>query len=319
MLILTTLVLSLAVHADGLRVPVIVNGFPTDEPAAVTALTVEYDGSLYGPFCSATLVASTWALTAAHCVKAIQEDYAGNDIYLVSGADLLTTGVERSVLVERSIAHPEYDDSTYTDDIGLLELEGAGMPSIEPIPLNQDLVNSTWIGQELRFVGYGITTDNAEDMGTKRYADIPIVNLDMEIIYAWDPDDGQNVCQGDSGGAALEILSNGEYELAGVNAFVGLWKGQEGDDACADGFVGATRVDVHMDWIMEQTGGDIYVDTGGSSSFPWGGKDGGGWCAAAPTESRGIGLLLLALGAVAWRRRPTGATAQTDGNTARPG
>jgi len=299
---LPTLILSLAAHADGLRIPVIVNGDPTAEPAAVTALTVEYDGSLYGPFCSATLISATWALTAAHCVHAMNDDYAGADVYMVTGADLLTTGVESSVKVARGIAHPDYDDSTYTDDIGLLELTGAGLPSITPIPLNTDMVTSAWIDEELRFVGYGITNDNAEDMGTKRYADIPIVNLDMEIIYAWDPDDGQNVCQGDSGGAAFEMLGGGDYELAGVNAFVGLWEGQEGQDACADGFVGATRVDVHMDWIMEQTGGDVYLDTGGSSdTSPWGGK--GGWCAAAPVGARGLGLLLLSLGAVALRRR----------------
>lgn len=304
MITLTTLLLSLAVQADQFRVPAIVNGDPTAEPEAVVALTVEYDGALYGPFCSATLISPTWVLTAAHCVQAIEQDYTGLDIYVVTGSDLLTEGVDRSSLVLGSIAHPDYDDATYTDDIGLLELTGGGLPGIDPIPLNHDLVTTTWIGEELRFVGYGITRDNAEDMGTKRYADIPIVNLDMEVIYAWDPDDGQNVCQGDSGGASLEILGGGEYELAGVNAFVGLWKGQEGDEACVDGFVGATRVDRHVEWIMEQTGGEVGIDTGSSGTSPWGGKDNGGWCAAAPTRSRGLSLLALALGVVALRRRP---------------
>ncbi len=305
MITLLTLLLPLAASADDIeRVPVIVNGIATAEPEAVTALTFESGGSLYGPFCSATLIDAKWAVTAAHCVEAIQNDYADYDAYVVTGADLLTTGVDSYVKIKNSIAHPEYDNSSYTDDIGLLELDGVGLLGVATIPLSQQSVDSTWIDQELRFVGYGITDDGAEDMGTKRYADIPIVNVDMEIIYAWDPDDGQNVCQGDSGGAALEVLGSNDYELVGVNAFVGLWKGQEGQDACADGFVGATRVDVHMDWIRTQTGLDLEPDTGGSSdTHPWGGKGSSGWCAAAPSGARGLGLLLLSLGLVGVRRR----------------
>ncbi len=265
---------------------------------------MEYDGQLYGPFCSATLISSTWALTAAHCIEAMDDDYAGADIYLVTGDNLQTGGIDRYVKVSDTIPHPDFDNSTYTDDIGLLQLTAPGFGSVTPMELNQDMVTADWIGEELRFVGYGITASTADDMGVKRYADIPIVNLDMEVIYGWDPDDGQNVCQGDSGGAALEILGDGDYELAGVNAFVGLWKGQEGDDACADGFVGATRVDVHMDWIVQETGGNLYIDTGGSSGgINWGGKDSGGWCAAAPVWPGGLGLLLVPVGAVLLRRR----------------
>ena len=71
-----------------------------------------------------------------------------------------------------------------------------------------------------------------------------------------------------------------------------------------DGFVGATRVDVHMDWIVQETGGNLYIDTGGSSGgINWGGKDSGGWCAAAPVWPGGLGLLLVPVGAVLLRRR----------------
>ncbi len=304
MITLLTLLLPLAAQADQVRVPAIVNGIPTSDPEAVAALLIEVDGSFYGPFCSATLIDNKWALTAAHCVEAIQQDYGAYDAYLATGSDLLTSGIDLYSKIIGSVAHPDYDNTTYTDDIGLLELNGTGLLTVSPIPLNDDAVSSEWVGRELRFVGYGITSDNAEDMGTKRYADIPIVNVDLEIIYAWDPDDGQNVCQGDSGGAALEILGDGRYELAGVNAFVGLWKGQEGSDPCVDGFVGATRVDNHLDWIDQQTGGAISYDTGyDPGTSPWGGKDSGGWCSAAPTGARGLGVLLLGLVTALARRR----------------
>jgi secreted trypsin-like serine protease len=294
------LLLALAAQASEIRVPAIVNGITSDEPEAVVALTVEVDGSLYGPFCSATLIDASWALTAAHCVAAMNQDYAAYDIYLVTGADLASS-VDSTTLVQRGIAHPDYDSATYTDDIGLLELKAPGLLGVAPIPLD-DRNPSNLVGSELRFMGYGITSDNAEDMGTKRYADIPVVTVDTDVVYAWDPEDGQNVCQGDSGGPALDIEGD-RYVLSGVNAFVGLWKDQEGDQPCVDGFVGATRIDVHMDWIRQQTGGEVIVDTGGAGTNPWGGKDDPGWCAAAPRTGQGLGALIMGLAAVALRRR----------------
>ncbi len=303
-LLLHALLLAPVATADELRFPAIVNGSVTNDPLAVTALTVEYDGALYGPFCSATVIDAEWALTAAHCVKAMEEDYAGYDIYLVSGGNL-SSGVDDYVKVEQGIAHPDFDTEWYTDDIGLMELASGGLSGVTPLPLTDETIDASWVGKELRYVGYGITSDNAEDMGTKRYADIPIVTLDTDIMYGWDEEDGQNVCQGDSGGPALEILGGGDYQIAGVNAFVGLWKGQEGEDPCVDGFVGATRVDIHVDWISDETDGAVYIDTGGNNGggSNWPGRDDGGWCAAAPNTGPSVAGLLVVLGLVGARRR----------------
>lgn len=307
--LLLAMLLAAGVHADEERIPVIVNGTVTEEPEAVLAMAVEYDGALYGPFCSATLIDTRWALTAAHCVLAMQEEYEGYDAYLVAGSDL-ADGVEDYVKVSGGIAHPDFETEHYTNDIGLLELHGGGLVGHETIPLLGGAIDASWVGKELRHVGFGITGTNAEDMGAKRYADIPIVTLDEDVLYGWDEEDGQNVCQGDSGGPALEILGGGDYQLAGVNAFVGLWKGQEGEDACEDGFVGATRVDVHLDWIADETDGAATIDTGGNSGggSTWGGREDAGWCAAAPAAGRSVGVLLLALGAIGLRRRDRRAT-----------
>ena len=63
------------------------------------------------------------------------------------------------------------------------------------------------------------TTDNGWDSGYKRYAEMPVVDYDSYFIYSLDTADAQNLCSGDSGGAALEPVGS-SYELAGVNSFV---------------------------------------------------------------------------------------------------
>ncbi|MFH1469760.1 MAG: trypsin-like serine protease [Pseudomonadota bacterium] len=301
---LPLLFLALASTAEQ-RFPAIVNGSVTTEPAGVVALVIEEGGDFYGPFCSATLVQAHWAVTAAHCVTAIRQDYAQYDVYVVTGANLFQSVGQYSRVVD-SLANPAYDATLLTDDIGLLELEGAGLPAVQTVPIGTTAVDYSWVGQELRFEGYGITADGAEDMGIKRYADIPLYQFDENLLYGYDPDDGQNVCQGDSGGAALRDPGDGTWELVGVNSFVGLWKGQEGENPCVDGFVGATRLDIELDWIASASGGEIEIDLGGDTGDGdgslWGGKS-GGLCAAAPVGTRGLGLLALAAGAVALRRR----------------
>ncbi len=285
------------------RVPCIVNGTATSEPEAVLAMTVEVDGVLYGPFCSAVLIGPTQVLTAAHCILSAQRDYGDYDIYVVSGADLLTGGLDSYARVTSSSMHADFDEVYYTDDIGVLELAAPGMANIDPLTLNEENVDATWLGKDLRFVGFGITTDGAEDQGVKRYADIPLAHFDDDILYGWDTEDGQNVCSGDSGGATLELVSGGGYELAGINAFVGVMKGEDPDTPCADGFVGSTRVDVHVDWILENTGIDLTEDSDpGGGTSPWMGKDDPGWCAAAPAGRGGWVAALLALLAAAFRR-----------------
>lgn len=241
----------------------IVNGTQTDAYPNVVSLAGVASWGGYS-FCSGTLIDSRWVLTAAHCVVEIPYMQSqGMDVYAVFGGDVYN-GADDFIEMASWIAHPQYSDTQLLNDIGLLELS-APKTGIDLAVLNDEAVDSSWVGQPMTFVGYGITSDNGNDGGVKRTTDIPVNSYDTQFIVSYDPN--TNLCSGDSGGAAFENTASGTLELAGVNSWV--------SPGCVGGSNGVTRVDMHIDWIQDYVP-NVLLGGDGSGSNPGGGGTGTG-------------------------------------------
>ncbi len=230
----------------------IVNGDRTTEFDAVVALGFSSDGELWGPSCTATKVAELWLVTAAHCIDPMLNEYADYTPVAILDDNLTDLSLEAAVFVEEIHPHPDYDGDSLTHDIGLLKLASPGLPTAEVMGVRRGRIKEGWLDVQLRHLGFGSTATEGGYYGIKHYADIPIHGWDRYMIYGADPEDGQNICYGDSGGPALWRRLDGDYELVGVNSMVLADIDEE--QPCENGMLGATRVDIHRDWI------ESYVD-----------------------------------------------------------
>ena len=187
--------------------------------------------------------------------------------------------------------HPDYNPQQLRHDIGVLELE-SGFPDIEPIAMNSNTPSQSWEGEEILYVGWGITSDNRSDSGLKRMASITYYDYDDQFVYSIDEDGEKNLCSGDSGGSAMRIQADGTFGLVGVNSFVyGVYQ----NSACSGGGSGATRVDSNLDWIR------TYIPEPESINFEP--LEAPMSCATVSTKNMFVPMLLSLLGVLVNRRR----------------
>lgn len=204
----------------------IVNGTPTSSFKSVGLI-----GNRNGFFCSGTLIASRYVLTAGHCGSGVG-DTAGR--FKIEGETYFTS---------RVFVHPNYNRLTLANDIAIYELN-RDVVGIAPSPIFR---GTPRVGQSLTLVGYGAggngTSGHNGDFGTKRVGTTPIDKVTSKTIeWNFDNNDESNTAPGDSGGPAF-LRVNGVYRVAGVTS-----SGEKTDAGIGDVSYD-TRVDTFQSWI----------------------------------------------------------------------
>lgn len=231
--------------------PRVVGGGPAPAGAIPWQVAVFIGGN---SLCGGSLIASTWVLTAAHCLAG-----APNPRVFAGITNLAERSGDNEIPVVRTVIHPNYDANEYTSDLALIELARPITPSetlrIIALPTSQD--PQTWppAGTPAQVSGWGATSFGGGSVPDLRQATVQVLvgpaggtcgsygtGYDVQAsICAGTPQGGVDTCQGDSGGP-LVIDVAGTPTLAGVTSV--------GNDCAQAAYPGIySRLTTYLDWV----------------------------------------------------------------------
>jgi len=254
-------------------------------------------------FCTGTLIAATWVLTAAHCVS----DGPTTGLHVRFDDPDINDAAGGTVVAVASVhAHPQFDWDNLDNDIALLEL-ATPVTDRPATPIHRDVVAAA---TPVIDVGYGVADNNDTGGGLLRMVDKVTVDcaaandpmVSGANLICMDASDGRGSCFGDSGGPAFATVN-------GARVVVGITSTGTGD-RCGAGF------DLHTSVFAELAFVDSVLNAAPPEPDPSmpdpqmpepttpGGEDpGAGDHGGCSTSGGRGGILLIALAALFARRR----------------
>jgi secreted trypsin-like serine protease len=256
-----TVVASALIAAMGLGAPVqgsvprIVGGAPIAISAAPWQVNLSIRNSAA---CSASIIGTSWLVTAAHCVAGV----APSEISAFAGiSNLSQRSNQNSLGVSGITINPTWNPTTFNGDIALLQLTSplTFSNNVQPIalPVNQD--PSTWpaAGTAAQISGWGSTSIGGTSSDPLLAANVSILSgpndntcgsygslfTSFDKICAGVIGGGIDTCQGDSGGP-LAVSTAAGVVLSGLTSV--------GNDCALANFPGIyTRITTFLPWINQ--------------------------------------------------------------------
>jgi secreted trypsin-like serine protease len=256
---LVCLVLALSAHAIVIRHDRADADYVVEESRypQVFYLHTRYDNKV----CMATLIAATWAVTAAHCTD---ETPLGATLAESGAWPLQVAGKPNRV--QALVLHPQYraGDRLEGVDLALLQLE-TPVTTVAPVQLNRQGNEHSIV---MSLVGWGFTGNGTRGRvgndGRLRRAENMVEEASNWLLFRFDdPRDNQGKALdlegipglGDSGGPAFE-----ESYASGTTLLAGVAVGElaVNNETSSTGTYGAIevyeRISLHADWIDSVTG-----------------------------------------------------------------
>lgn len=241
----------------------VVGGERVDQQLYPWQLVLNIEHANATNLCGATLIAPSWALTAAHCVMQADGSSIDEERIKMGWGEIARSKMQLTQMIQQVIVHPNYQSSSdhAAHDIALLQLRQP-LASLPIVALPTE--DSDWDklqGQQLKLMGWG----DMRGYGEQKLPDILqitsvlttpaeqcAITNDAEKICAGVMTGGKDSCNGDSGGPLFRAGVNGapavQYGIVSYGTQTGC------------GLVNTpavyTRVSAYTAWIKKTLGTD---------------------------------------------------------------